>query len=85
MASEESPLLKTRDNATAYETVYDRFTPHQKRWILFVVSCAGLLPSEQSASTGRAILMPMLSISGRSSDTRAFHPSDGQRSQLNSC
>jgi hypothetical protein len=48
MASEESPLLSTGDGA-AHKTIYDRFTPNQKRWIVFIVSLAGLLPSKQSA------------------------------------
>ena len=48
MASEETPLLTTRDG-TAHEHVYNRFTPNQKRWILCIVSCAGSLPSKQSA------------------------------------
>ncbi|KAJ8588637.1 MFS general substrate transporter [Rhizopogon salebrosus TDB-379] len=43
MASEESPLLSTGDGV-AHKTIYDRFTPRQKRWIVFVVSLAGLLP-----------------------------------------
>ncbi|KAJ8588644.1 MFS general substrate transporter [Rhizopogon salebrosus TDB-379] len=43
MASEETPLLTTPSGA-AHETIYDRFTQHQKRWIVFVVSLAGLLP-----------------------------------------
>jgi len=47
MASEQSPLLKTRDCA-AHEMIYYRFTPAQKRWIVCVVSLAGLLPSKQS-------------------------------------
>ncbi|KAJ8582146.1 MFS general substrate transporter [Rhizopogon salebrosus TDB-379] len=41
MASEETPLLTTRD---AQETIYDRFTPSQKGWIVFIVSFAGLSP-----------------------------------------
>ncbi|OAX37340.1 MFS general substrate transporter [Rhizopogon vinicolor AM-OR11-026] len=49
MASEESPLLATRDGA-ALETIYDRFTPDQKRWIVFVVSLASLLPMFVSAT-----------------------------------
>lgn len=40
MDSEDSPLLAS----TAHEAIYDRFTPDQKRWIVFVVSFAGLLP-----------------------------------------
>ncbi|OAX33669.1 MFS general substrate transporter [Rhizopogon vinicolor AM-OR11-026] len=43
MASEESPLLATRDGVTP-ETIYDRFRPGQKRWIVFVVSLVGVLP-----------------------------------------
>ncbi|KAJ8585735.1 MFS general substrate transporter [Rhizopogon salebrosus TDB-379] len=43
MASEETPLLTSRDRA-AHETIYDRFTPGQKRWIVLVVSFAGLSP-----------------------------------------
>jgi hypothetical protein len=42
MISEESPLLAS----TAHEAIYDKFAPHQKRWIVFLVSFAGLLPSE---------------------------------------
>jgi hypothetical protein len=48
MASEETPLLTSRDRA-AHETIYDRFTPGQKRWIVLVVSFAGLSPSKQFA------------------------------------
>jgi len=44
MASEESPLLTTRDGATHKTTIYERFTPGQKRWIVTVVSLAGFLP-----------------------------------------
>jgi MFS family permease len=40
MDSEDSPLLAS----TAHEAIYDRFSPDQKRWIVFVVSFAGLLP-----------------------------------------
>ncbi|KAG1769033.1 major facilitator superfamily domain-containing protein [Suillus occidentalis] len=40
MISEESPLLAS----TAHEAIYDKFAPHQKRWIVFLVSFAGLLP-----------------------------------------
>ncbi|KAG1834359.1 major facilitator superfamily domain-containing protein [Suillus subalutaceus] len=40
MVSEDSPLL----TSTAHETIYDRFAPDQKRWIVFIVSFAGLLP-----------------------------------------
>ncbi|KAG1786494.1 hypothetical protein EV424DRAFT_1569229 [Suillus variegatus] len=39
MASEESPLLAL----AAHEAIYNRFAPHQKMWILFHVSFAGLL------------------------------------------
>ncbi|KAG1808328.1 major facilitator superfamily domain-containing protein [Suillus variegatus] len=39
MASEESPLLVP----AAHEAIYNRFAPHQKRWILFHVSFVGLL------------------------------------------
>ncbi|KAG2106754.1 major facilitator superfamily domain-containing protein [Suillus discolor] len=39
MASEESPMLVP----TPHEAVYDRFTPDQKKWILFRVSFVGLL------------------------------------------
>jgi hypothetical protein len=42
MVSEESPLLV----ATVHEAIYDRFAPDQKRWIVFLVSFVGLLPSE---------------------------------------
>jgi hypothetical protein len=42
MVSEESPLLAS----AAHELIYDRFTPDQKRWIVFLVSIVGLLPSE---------------------------------------
>ncbi|KAG1768300.1 major facilitator superfamily domain-containing protein [Suillus occidentalis] len=44
MVSEESPLLAT----TAH--VYDRFTPDQKRWIVFLVSFAGFLPTFVSST-----------------------------------
>ncbi|KAG2744396.1 MFS general substrate transporter [Suillus brevipes Sb2] len=40
MVLEENPLLVT----TAYEAIYDRFAPDQKRWIVFLVSFVGLLP-----------------------------------------
>ncbi|KIK37208.1 hypothetical protein CY34DRAFT_810557, partial [Suillus luteus UH-Slu-Lm8-n1] len=40
MVSEESPLLAS----AAHELIYDRFAPDQKRWIVFLVSIAGLLP-----------------------------------------
>ncbi|KAG1884734.1 major facilitator superfamily domain-containing protein [Suillus subluteus] len=40
MVSEDSPLL----TSTAHETIYDRFAPDQKRWIVSIVSFAGLLP-----------------------------------------
>ncbi|KAG2148787.1 major facilitator superfamily domain-containing protein [Suillus clintonianus] len=46
MVAEESPLLLS----TAHETIYDRFAPHQKRWIVFLVSFAGLLPMFVSAT-----------------------------------
>ncbi|KAG1890704.1 major facilitator superfamily domain-containing protein [Suillus fuscotomentosus] len=41
MASEESPLLRLVP--AAHEAIYNRFAPHQKRWILFHVSFVGLL------------------------------------------
>ncbi|KAG2148788.1 major facilitator superfamily domain-containing protein [Suillus clintonianus] len=51
MASEESPLLTSNsDGATAHDAVYDRFTRGQKRWIVFIVSFAGLLPKFVTAS-----------------------------------
>ncbi|KAG1749491.1 major facilitator superfamily domain-containing protein [Suillus lakei] len=40
MVSEESPLLAS----AAHEAIYDRFVSDQKRWIVFLVSFAGLLP-----------------------------------------
>ncbi|KAG2360505.1 major facilitator superfamily domain-containing protein [Suillus spraguei] len=40
MVSEQSPLLAS----TAHKSINDRFAPHEKRWIVFLVSCAGLLP-----------------------------------------
>ncbi|KAG2744937.1 MFS general substrate transporter [Suillus brevipes Sb2] len=46
MISEESPLLAS----TAHEAIYDKFAPHQKRWIVFLVSFAGLLPMFVSAT-----------------------------------
>ncbi|KAG0701554.1 major facilitator superfamily domain-containing protein [Suillus ampliporus] len=46
MVSEETPLL----TSTAHEAIYDRFAPDQKRWIMFVVSFAGLLPMFVSAT-----------------------------------
>ncbi|OJA13087.1 hypothetical protein AZE42_09243 [Rhizopogon vesiculosus] len=49
MASKESTLPTTPDGA-AHETVYDRFTPGQKRWIVFVVSLASVLPMFVSAT-----------------------------------
>jgi hypothetical protein len=42
MVLEVNPLLVT----TAYEAIYDRYAPDQKRWIVFLVSFVGLLPSE---------------------------------------
>ncbi|KAG1808327.1 major facilitator superfamily domain-containing protein [Suillus variegatus] len=41
MASDESPLLRLVP--AAHEAIYNRFAPHQKRWILFHVSFVGLL------------------------------------------
>ncbi|KAG1725929.1 MFS general substrate transporter [Suillus lakei] len=41
MISEESPLLAS----TVHEVIYDRFAPRQKRWIVFLISFAGLLPT----------------------------------------
>jgi hypothetical protein len=46
MISEERPLLTSTSNGTAHESIYDRFTPAQKKWIVFVVSFAGLLPGK---------------------------------------
>ncbi|OJA12283.1 hypothetical protein AZE42_11056 [Rhizopogon vesiculosus] len=43
MASEESPLLTSRDGTTHQTTIYERFAPGQKRWIVTVVSLAGFL------------------------------------------
>jgi hypothetical protein len=31
---------------TAHEAIYNRFEPHQKRWIVFLVSFVGLLTGE---------------------------------------
>ncbi|KAJ8588633.1 MFS general substrate transporter [Rhizopogon salebrosus TDB-379] len=45
MISEERPLLTSTSNGTTHESIYDRFTPAQKKWIVFVVSFAGLLPA----------------------------------------
>jgi MFS family permease len=52
MASEESPLLTSSIDAhkIAHEVIYNRFTQGQKRWIVFIVSCAGLLPKFVAAS-----------------------------------
>lgn len=52
MASEESPLLASSsgDPKTVHDVVYNRFTRRQKRWIVFIVSCAGLLPKFVAAS-----------------------------------
>lgn len=52
MASEENPLLTSSSDVdkTAHDVVYDRFTRGQKRWIVFIVSCAGLLPKFVAAS-----------------------------------
>ncbi|KIK41378.1 hypothetical protein CY34DRAFT_806099 [Suillus luteus UH-Slu-Lm8-n1] len=52
MASEESPLLTSSSDGdkTAHDVVYDRFTRGQKRWFVFIVSCAGLLPKFVAAS-----------------------------------
>ncbi|KAG1819858.1 major facilitator superfamily domain-containing protein, partial [Suillus subaureus] len=46
MVSEESPLLAS----TTHEAIYDRFVPDHKRWIVFLVSFAGLLPMFVSAT-----------------------------------
>ncbi|KAG2346691.1 MFS general substrate transporter [Suillus weaverae] len=46
MVSEDSLLLPS----TTHETIYDRFSPDQKRWIVFIVSFAGLLPMFVSAT-----------------------------------
>ncbi|KAG2139137.1 major facilitator superfamily domain-containing protein [Suillus bovinus] len=46
MVSEDSPLLAS----SMHEAIYDRFTPDQKRWIVFLVSFAGLLPMFVSAT-----------------------------------
>ena len=76
MVSEESPLLETRDDV-AHETIYDRFTPGDKRWIVFVVALAGFLPSKQSPNTSHcrdAILINSPSI--RFSVILALHSSD---------
>jgi hypothetical protein len=76
MVSEESPLLETRDGV-AHKTIYDRFTPEDKRWIVFVVSLAGSLPSKQSPNTLHyrdAILISSSSI--RFSVILALHSSD---------
>ncbi|KAG1749470.1 major facilitator superfamily domain-containing protein [Suillus lakei] len=51
MVSEESPLLAS----TAHEVIYDRFAPRQKRWIVFLISFAGLLPRFVSATFVPAI------------------------------
>ncbi|KAJ8588635.1 MFS general substrate transporter [Rhizopogon salebrosus TDB-379] len=45
MVSEERPLLASTRNGVAHESIYDRFTSDQKRWIVFVVSFVGLLPA----------------------------------------
>ncbi|KAG2360498.1 major facilitator superfamily domain-containing protein [Suillus spraguei] len=52
MASEESPLLASSsgDPKTVHDVVYNRFTRRQKRWIVFIVSCAGSLPKFVAAS-----------------------------------
>ncbi|OAX33673.1 MFS general substrate transporter [Rhizopogon vinicolor AM-OR11-026] len=49
MASKESTLPTTPDGAV-HEIIYDRFTPGQKRWIVFVVSLASVLPMFVSAT-----------------------------------
>ncbi|KAG1819874.1 MFS general substrate transporter [Suillus subaureus] len=46
MLSEESPLLAT----TTHEVIYDRFAPDQKRWIVFLVSFVGFLPTFVSST-----------------------------------
>ncbi|KAG2148777.1 major facilitator superfamily domain-containing protein [Suillus clintonianus] len=46
MVSEESPLLVS----TAHEVIYDRFAPDKKRWIVFLVSLVGFLPTFVSAT-----------------------------------
>ncbi|KAJ8588628.1 MFS general substrate transporter [Rhizopogon salebrosus TDB-379] len=43
MVSEESPLLASTRDGAGHDAIYDRFTPDQKRWIVFVVSLAALL------------------------------------------
>ncbi|KAG0701555.1 major facilitator superfamily domain-containing protein [Suillus ampliporus] len=45
MVTEDSPLL----TSTAHEAIYDKFKLKQKRWIVFLVSLAGLLPMFVSA------------------------------------
>ncbi|KAG2049505.1 MFS general substrate transporter [Suillus hirtellus] len=46
MVSEDSPLLAS----ITHEAIYDRFAPDQKKWIVFLVSFAGLLPMFVSAT-----------------------------------
>jgi hypothetical protein len=43
LASEETPLLADVPK-DAHDAIYDRFSPAQKRTILALVSCAGLVP-----------------------------------------
>jgi len=57
MTSEETPLLATCNGSMPDDTIYNRFTPGQKRWIVFVVSAAGLLPSKLSRQSVRAMLI----------------------------
>ncbi|KAG2148786.1 major facilitator superfamily domain-containing protein [Suillus clintonianus] len=52
MVSEESPLLAS---TARVEAIYDRFAPHQKRQIVFIVSVAGFLPMFVSATLVPAI------------------------------
>jgi hypothetical protein len=81
MVSEERPLLPSTRDGAGHDTIYDRFTLHQKRWIVFVVSLAALLSSKQFAGTPHDTSQRRdtdVSISVRPSNIRALHPSDSQ-------
>jgi hypothetical protein len=48
--SEETPLLDAveiqDDNEIQHKLIYKRFSPRQKRVLVAIVSCCGLLPRE---------------------------------------
>jgi hypothetical protein len=54
--SEETPLLDgvkiQDDNKIMHELIYKRFSVRQKRVLVAIVSCCGLLPREQLIIVG---------------------------------